>query len=182
MSNLPILLFKKLEIFSHSQLHICFFVHVALLGKATVPGVKFKYSCRTEALRSFCCWQTGELESATHSKNCIHCNYCTHKVAHGLDLISPNFYFVRWRKMGAINSSLRISGRQWLIKETGAFLKKTLSIGKHVKYYFHVIFSYDKVKIWRNKVLTVRNFFCAIDIQLLWVCQQNISGELLFCS
>ena len=35
-----------------------------------------------------------ESYSATHSKNYI---YCAEKVAHGLDLISPNFYFVRWK-------------------------------------------------------------------------------------
>ena len=43
-------------------------------------------SCRTVAFRR------PESYSATHKKRYI---YCAEKVAHGLDLISPYFYFVR---------------------------------------------------------------------------------------
>ena len=35
-----------------------------------------------------------ESYSATHSKNC---QFIAQKIAHGLDLISPYFYFVRWK-------------------------------------------------------------------------------------
>ena len=50
-------------------------------------------SCRTVALRNFFVVERPESYSATHSKNCIF--IAQKKVAHGLDLISPYFYFVR---------------------------------------------------------------------------------------
>ena len=49
-------------------------------------------------------------------------------------------------------------------------------IEKLVQYFFHLRYSPDKVKIWRNSAQPVRNFFCAINIQFLQLVKVQLSG------